>query len=109
QLARVRVPGGRLAARQAVALAAAASDYGDGHLELTSRANLQVRGIEPGHVAAFAARLTDAGLLPSPTHEKIRNIVASPLSGRGPAGLCDVAPIVVASARAALLAGAPVL
>ncbi|MCX2734282.1 precorrin-3B synthase [Saccharopolyspora sp. NFXS83] len=88
-LARVRVPGGRLDARQVRALAAAA-ELGDGGWELTSRANLQVRGLAPRVVAEFADRLADAGLLPSPTHERVRNIIASPYTGCDDAGSLDV-------------------
>ncbi|MGW0892053.1 precorrin-3B synthase [Saccharopolyspora sp. NPDC002578] len=88
-LARVRVPGGRLDARQVRALAAAA-ELGDGGWELTSRANLQVRGLAPHAVAEFAATLADAGLLPSPTHERVRNIIASPYTGCDDAGSLDV-------------------
>ncbi|WP_243793034.1 precorrin-3B synthase [Saccharopolyspora gloriosae] len=88
-LARVRVPGGRLDARQVRALAAAAR-LGDGGWELTSRANLQVRGIAPRDVAEFADRLAEAGLLPSPTHERVRNIIASPYTGCDDVGSLDV-------------------
>lgn len=79
-LARIRVPGGRLTPAQVQALAEAARELGNGDLELTSRGNIQLRQVSDA--AALAARLDAAGLLPSPTHERVRNIVASPLSGR---------------------------
>jgi precorrin-3B synthase len=85
-LARVRLPGGTISAPQLRALAGCADACGDGDLHLTSRGNVQLRGVtRPG----LADRLTDAGLLPSPSHERVRNVLASPLSGlRG--GLADV-------------------
>lgn len=79
-LARVRLPGGMLTAAQLGALSAAASHWGSGTLELTARGNVQVRGITD--VAAVADAIAGAGLLPSATHERVRCIVASPLSGR---------------------------
>ncbi|WP_024804841.1 precorrin-3B synthase [Nocardia sp. BMG51109] len=79
-LARVRLPGGALRPGQLRALAAAARDLGDGHIELTSRGNVQLRRVRDA--PALAARLDAAGLLPAPSHERVRNIVASPLSGR---------------------------
>jgi precorrin-3B synthase len=91
-VARVRVPGGQLTAAAFQAIATGAADFGDGTIELTSRANLQVRGLSDG--AALGARLTEAGLLPSATHERVRNILASPLTGRDDAGLADVRPLV---------------
>lgn len=91
QLARVRLPGGRLTAGQLHALAACADDLGDGELHLTSRGNLQLRGLSSA--TELAERLAAAGLLPSATHERVRNIVASPLSGLV-GGLADVRPLV---------------
>jgi precorrin-3B synthase len=86
-LVRVRLPGGVISAAALETLAHLAVDHGGGTLELTSRGSLQIRGItEPGPVAET---LADAGLLPSPTHERVRNIVSSPLSGRN-GGLADV-------------------
>jgi len=88
-LARVRVPGGMLTAAQLEALAEAAERFGSGTLELTGRGNVQVRGISDPQAVAEA--VAAAGLLPSATHERVRNIVASPLSGRAD-GLTDVRP-----------------
>ena len=51
-------------------------------MELTSRGNIQIRGITRRRRRALADAVAAAGLLPSPTHERVRNIVASPLSGR---------------------------
>ncbi|VEG40828.1 precorrin-3B synthase [Mycolicibacterium flavescens] len=79
-LARMRLPGGVITAAQLEALARASTDWGAGTLELTSRGNLQIRGVTD--TGAVAEAVAAAGLLPSPTHERVRNIVASPLSGR---------------------------
>ncbi|MGV9833412.1 precorrin-3B synthase [Nocardia niigatensis] len=92
-LARIRVPGGRLSPEQLQDLAAAAVDLSDGNIELTSRGNVQLRQVRDA--AALTERLTGAGLLPSATHERVRNIVASPLSGRI-GGWTDVHPLVPA-------------
>ncbi len=62
-------------------LALAAEELGTGVLELTSRANVQVRGLRPNGEHELADRLRRVGLLPSETHERVRNIVASPLTG----------------------------
>ncbi|MFD7532716.1 precorrin-3B synthase [Streptomyces sp. NPDC059849] len=91
-LARVRVPGGLLTAVQADALGAVAESLGDGELHLTSRGNVQLRGLSPDCGGELADRLGEAGLLPSARHERIRNIVASPLSGLDGRGARDVGP-----------------
>ncbi|MFI6909812.1 precorrin-3B synthase [Nonomuraea sp. NPDC050394] len=75
-LARIRLPGGAITPAQLRELAA----FCTSGIELTSRANVQVRAVESP--AAFAGRMAEVGLLPSPTHERVRNIVASPLGGR---------------------------
>src|SRR5690242_17852663 len=88
-LARVRVPGGLLTAEQLLVLARAARELGDGALELTSRGNVQLRGLGEDDVPALGELLAGAGLLPSATHERVRNVLASTLSGRA-GGLVDV-------------------
>ncbi|MFG2528419.1 precorrin-3B synthase [Streptomyces sp. NPDC048516] len=80
-LARIRLPAGDLTMRQATALADAADLLGDGHLSLTSRGNAELRGLAEDCGSRLAALLRDAGLLPSERHERIRNILASPLAG----------------------------
>ncbi len=86
-LARIRLAGGMITAAQLEALALAAPEFGSPAMELTSRGNIQVRGIHDA--AGLATAVRAAGLLPSTTHERVRNIVASPLSGRS-GGLGDV-------------------
>ncbi|MFZ4279191.1 cobalamin biosynthesis protein CobG [Streptomyces bacillaris] len=80
-LARVRIPGGVLDPGRADALLVAAERFGDGELHLTSRGNVQLRGLGTECGGGLAGLLTDAGLLPSAAHERARNIVASPLAG----------------------------
>jgi precorrin-3B synthase len=80
-LARVRLPGGRLTAAQLDVVATAAEELGTGVLELTGRTNLQVRGLRPNGEHELADRLRRVGLLPSDAHDRVRNIVASPLTG----------------------------
>jgi len=92
-LARIRLAGGMISAPQLAALAHAAAQFGSPAMELTSRGNIQIRGIRDE--AAVADAVAQAGLLPSATHEKVRNIVASPLSGRR-GGRGDVRPLVAA-------------
>jgi precorrin-3B synthase len=90
-LARVRVPGGRMTGAQLTAVHELATRWGDGHVELTSRANLQLRALREAPVDELAARLRAAGLLPSETHELVRNIAASPLAGGLPVRALDQA------------------
>ena len=99
-LARVRIPGGVVTRSQWQVLIDASADLGDGHLDLTSRGNVQLRGLSVGAETELADRLTQAGLLPSPSHERVRNLLASPLTGRDRLGRADLRPLVDAFDRA---------
>ncbi|WP_370267348.1 cobalamin biosynthesis protein CobG [Streptomyces sp. V4I8] len=111
-LARIRIPGGVLQVGQARDLGRAALELGDGELHLTSRGNVQLRGLPTGCGGELASRLEAAGLLPSWRHERVRNVVASPLSGLDGRGFADVRPwlraldeLLCASEAAARLSG----
>jgi precorrin-3B synthase len=97
-LARIRLPGGRLGAGQLDAVADAAR-LGNGLVELTSRANLQVRGLPDAATERVEALLAEAGLLPSRTHERVRNLIASPLAGRHPRSVAGTDAVVDALDR----------
>jgi precorrin-3B synthase len=84
-LARIRLPGGVINATALLAVADIADDLGDGRVHLTSRGNLQLRGLTRS--SDLVPRLSHAGLLPSLTHERVRNILASPLTGLAPLAL----------------------
>jgi precorrin-3B synthase len=80
-LARVRLPGGLIGAGQMRVLARLAGEVGDGRAELTSRGNVQLRGLAAGAAGPLAGELALAGLFPSPGHDLVRNVLASPLAG----------------------------
>lgn len=105
-LARVRLPGGLLTGAQVRTLATIADRWGDGHVELTSRANVQLRALTGAPAEDVAEVLRGSGLLPSETHELVRNIAALPTAGGW-----EVRPLVRALDRAVCaepdLAGLP--
>lgn len=77
---RVRPPLGRLTVAQARRLARLALVHGTGVLELSSRANVQLRGIAPGRHAAVLRALAAVGLLDADAgRERRRNLVIDPL------------------------------
>lgn len=104
-LARVRLPGGVIGAGALRAVAGLAAEAGDGAVHLTSRGNLQLRGLAPDDPRPVR-RLAAAGLLPSVTHERVRNVLASPLSGIS-GGVADVRGLATALDRGLCARPAP--
>ena len=108
-LVRLRLIGGWVSSTSLRALADVAGEYGDGRVHLTSRANLQLRAL-PGSGAALdssvLAAISETGLLPTRSHELIRNVMVSPASGLA-GGLVDLRP--VAAELDSLLCADPVL
>ena len=94
-LIRIRLVGGRLPTRSLAALSRVARRFGDGDLHLTARANVQLRGL-PTAGDALAPGVIHAiertGLLPSRSHELVRNIMVSPLTGVS-GGRTDLRPV----------------
>lgn len=85
-LVRLRLIGGRIGASSLLALAAVADRYGTGRIHVTGRANLQLRALpgDAGRLGPEVVRaLAETGLLPSPSHELVRNVMVSPGTGTG--------------------------
>ncbi len=77
---RVRPRLGRLDAAQVMRLCDAAGRYGSGILELTSRANLQIRGVTEDGFPPLLEALDALGLIDADTGaEARRNVVVAPL------------------------------
>ena len=93
-LMRIRVPGGLIGSAQLRALAGVAAEFAGGELEITSRANVQLRGLREQDRGQLASRLAEAGFLPSVAHERVRNIAASPLAGWDGTELIDTRALV---------------
>ena len=108
-MVRLRLIGGSITSDQLVALAAVSARYADGDVHLTARANLQVRGlpVDDGNLPSEVVEaLLGTGLVPHPTHELVRNVMVSPLSGIS-GGEADLRP--VASALDDLVCADPLL
>lgn len=77
---RVRPRLARLTAPQALGLCELAQQFGNGTIDLTNRANLQLRGVQEGDHQALLSELSALGLLDAePGIEVRRNILVSPL------------------------------
>lgn len=101
-LARVRPWCGSLRLDEAKGLADASERFGNGHIDLTRRANLQIRGLGDAGVQGLQDAMDRLGLIDRDAEaEAGRNIMVSPLAGIDPAE-ADIRPI--AGALADLLA-----
>ncbi len=80
-LIRLRFPGGQTTADTLAALSGLARMFGNPELQLTSRAGLQLRGLPERVPPELIEGVLALGLIPSARHERVRNIVASPLTG----------------------------
>ncbi|MEI7872530.1 MAG: precorrin-3B synthase [Alphaproteobacteria bacterium] len=101
-LARVRPWCGALRLDEAKGLADASERFGNGHIDLTRRANLQIRGLGDAGVHGLQDAVDRLGLVDRDVEaEAGRNIMVSPLAGIDP-DEADIRPI--ARALAGLLA-----
>jgi precorrin-3B synthase len=83
-LMRAKIIGSRLTLRQLCEIAAMAADCGNGLIDLSQRAQLQMRGVSPPTILAAQRRLEAIGLLArDAAAESVMNVMASPIPGRG--------------------------
>lgn len=93
-IARVRPRGAALSFEALAMLARAADELGNGLADLTTQANIQLRGLDAAGVAELAIRLAPLGLIDTDADtEARRNIVISPLAGLDPHSLIDIRPL----------------
>ncbi|MBO3459354.1 precorrin-3B synthase [Aetokthonos hydrillicola] len=96
-LSRIRIPGGMINSNQCRVLADIADEYGGGYVDLTNRANVQVREISTNIDHETLKLLQDSGLGSRNTHvDHIRNIMSSPTAGIDPQELIDTSSLVQA-------------
>jgi precorrin-3B synthase len=95
-LIRIRLMGGLLPTSALRRLSEVSRQYADGGIYLTRRANLQLRGL-PGDGAQLTDDVVTAiestGLMPTRTHELVRNVLASPQTGLA-GGRADLRPTI---------------
>ncbi|MDQ3000725.1 MAG: NirA family protein [Fibrobacterota bacterium] len=93
-MCRLRLPGGILRAYQADAVAASAEAYGGGFVDITTRANLQIREIPGKHMASLLTDLHEAGVVPRGSGaDNIRNVTGNPTCGIDAQEFYDVLPL----------------
>ncbi len=82
---RVRPRAGKFSIFEMVTIAETAERFGSGEIDLTNRANLQLRGVSDETYANALAALDAAGLIDQEADaEAVRNVVVDPLSGVDP-------------------------
>ncbi len=92
-MARLRIPGGVLKTFQLRELANVAKSLTTGYVQITTRANLQMRLIQPKDAPAVLQRIQSVGLhTRGAGADNIRNLTANPTAGIDPHELIDVLP-----------------
>ncbi|MBA2126747.1 precorrin-3B synthase [Hyphomicrobium methylovorum] len=92
-LLRIRPRAGALAASALAVIAETAERFGSGEIELTNRANVQLRGLDEDTHASAIVYLNEARLIDADVGiESVRNIIVDPLSGLTPLH-ADVRPL----------------
>lgn len=90
-IVRVRPQSATLGLDELAALADAAGRFGNGHIDLTRRANLQIRGVSETTLPQLHEVIARFGLLDAnPDGEAVRNVMINPLAGIDPAEVFDV-------------------
>jgi ferredoxin-nitrite reductase len=92
-MCRLRIPNGIVKHWQLSGLADLAVRYGGGYSHVTTRANFQIREIEPKNAVALLESIQDLGLCSRGTGaDNIRNVTGTPTAGIDPQELLDTRP-----------------
>jgi ferredoxin-nitrite reductase len=92
-MCRLRLPNGILKHWQFAGLADLAERFGGGYSHVTTRANLQIREIEPKNAVAMVEAIQDLGLASRGSGaDNIRNVTGTPTAGIDPRELIDTRP-----------------
>jgi ferredoxin-nitrite reductase len=93
-MARLRIPGGVVRTYQLRELAHIAQELTSGYVQITTRANFQMRLIQPKDAPAFLGRIQAIGLhTRGAGADNIRNLTMNPTAGIDPVELIDVNPL----------------
>jgi precorrin-3B synthase len=99
-IVRIRPQSATFSPRELGVLADAARQFGNGHIDLTRRANLQIRGVSEASLPGLHDVIAGLGLLDeSADGEAVRNIMINPLAGIDPTEVLDIRPIARELAR----------
>ncbi len=89
-MCRLRLHGGIVSSHQMRGIADIAEELGSGFVDVTTRANLQIRGIKAEHGPEVLTRLYDLGIVNRGAGaDNIRNVTGSPTAGIDPDELVD--------------------
>lgn len=99
-MARLRIPGGVVQTYQLRELARIAKDLTSGYVQITTRANFQMRLIQPKDCPEFLRRVQSIGLHTRGSGaDNIRNLTMNPTAGVDPVELIDVNPLIQSLAQ----------
>ena len=99
-MARLRIPGGVVSTYQLRELARIAQELTSGYVQITTRANVQMRLIQPKHCPEFLRRVQSIGLhTRGAGADNIRNLTMNPTAGIDPVELIDVRPFIMELAQ----------
>lgn len=92
-MARLRIPAGQVKTYQLREIAAVARDLTTGYVQVTTRANFQVRLIKPRNTPEVLRRIQSVGLhTRGAGADNIRNLTANPTAGIAPDEIIDTTP-----------------
>jgi precorrin-3B synthase len=93
-IVRIRPRSATFSAEELLLLADASRRFGNGHIDLTRRANLQIRGVREALLPQLHEIIARMGLLDDDADaEAVRNVMINPLAGIDPGEVFDVRDI----------------